>query len=101
MAVSLGANLPSKEKWWEEVEERLKNLASGSEKALDAYAATIQHTPYWNDNDPPKLTVLKKVLDRGDYFTKETFCEDILPFVAMKALQMDSLFKEDKFPVGF
>lgn len=88
-----------KEKWWGDVQDRLKKLANGIDKGLDAYATTVQHTPYWVAENPPMLTVLKKALDEGDYFTRESFCEEILPFVAKKVLEMDSLFKKDQLPV--
>ena len=89
-------SLPHTHKLWPVVKEKLQTVADKRELGPDALAGVILVSPEWGLDKPPVLSVLKKVLSKGDYYTVESFSEDILPYIAKRALAVEELFADHK-----
>ena len=85
-------DLPHSHKEWTKVKEKLKNIADKKETGLLALAEAISLSPYWTVDTIPMLNVLKKALGDGKFYNEEQFCNDILPYIASRALAIESLF---------
>ena len=93
-------SLPHSHKEWPLVKEKLQRLADKSICGPDALASVVQVSPEWGLDKPPMLNVLRKVLGAGDYYTVESFSEDLLPYIAKRALAVEELFPTKDIPVS-
>lgn len=89
-------SLPHTHKLWPVMKEKLQKLAEKRELGPDALAGVILASPEWGLDKPPMLSVLKKVLGKGDHYTVESFSEDILPYIAKRALAVEELFSDQE-----
>ena len=90
-------DLPHSHKEWTKVKEKLKNIADKKETGLLALAEAISLSPYWTVDTIPMLNVLKKALGDGKFYNEEQFCNDILPYIASRALAVESLFPSKQY----
>lgn len=92
-------SLPHGHKEWPQIKAKLQKLAEKIENDFDALADTIALSPEWGLDRPPMLNVLKKALHNGQYYTTEQFFQDILPYIASKALSVETVFPEKTLKV--
>lgn len=85
---------------WPTVKEKLQKVSDKTLLGLDGLSAVIMISSEWGLDRPPLLSVLAKVLSRGDHFTTEQFSDDILPYIAGKALQVETLFEDKNIQVN-
>lgn len=81
---------------WPRQKSDLRALASKEAAGLDALKKVLER----NDSPArPELDVLEAVLSDREDFTKEHFCQVQLPWLALKALQVEELFKDSKHKI--
>lgn len=95
-------HLPHSHKEWPIVKHKLQLLSDKAiDGSLEAMGTVVAVSPYWGIPDkPPLLDSLNKALSQGGgHYTKETFCEEILPYMAGRALEVEDLFPDKTIKV--
>ena len=93
-------NLPHSHEDWPRVKRVLKEIADKvTVGSLDAIGEVVLASPYWGLDTPPQMNILNKALSKGDHFTKEAFFGEILPYIATRAMAVETLFPETSIKV--
>ena len=89
--------LPSTYDTWPEIRGHLTALSSRAKRGPEAFHCVLER-----GGESVALDLLDKVLGKAEYITGERFYDELLPWIAEKALEVDSLFKEsnDKIVVS-
>lgn len=91
--------LPHGHSQWSIVRGKLQKVADKTLQGLDAIGDVILVSPEWGLDKRPLLNVLNRALGQGSHYNKEEFGEDILPYIAKRALEVETLFPESKIQV--
>ena len=86
--------LPNTYDSWPKIKEDLSALSMKTRKGLDPFERALER-----DGESVELALLKKVLTKAVYVTEEQFYETLMPWIAGKALQVETLFKETDYKI--
>ena len=81
--------LPSTYDAWPEIRGHLAALSSRTKRGPEGFQCVLER-----GGEGVALDLLDKVLDKAEYITGERFYDELLPWIAEKALEVDLLFKE-------
>jgi poly(ADP-ribose) glycohydrolase len=86
--------LPHGEAKWSQIKDQLEKLSNGTVKGVQGLREVIAISPQWANPNPPILNTLGKVLNDGEHWNIEEFGDDILPYIAKRAMEVETLFPE-------
>ena len=93
-------HLPHSHEKWPAVKEKLQRLAEKSDTGLTALAEAVKVSPHWSVDQHPMLNVLRKALQsHSNDYSEKGFCEETLPYIASRALEVETLFPEKTIKV--
>ncbi len=87
-------SLPNTYDTWHKKSGRLLSLSNKSERGPEAFQHALER-----DGENVTLALLDKVLAKAQYINDDRFYGTLLPWLASKALQVESLFKESKYTI--
>ena len=93
--------LPHGHTQWPIVKEKLQKVVDKTIRGLEALASVVLVSPEWGLEKPPLLNCLHRSLRLGQYYTEEEFGEEILPYIASRALDVERLFPKKSTEVRF
>ena len=94
-------HLPHSLNEWPSVKAKLQAVADKvTVGSLEAIGEVVMASPYWGLNQPPLLNTLNKTLSSGTHYNKETFFGDILPYIARRAMEVETYFPEKTIQVS-
>ncbi len=87
-------SLPNTYSTWPEISGHLAALSSKAESGPVAFQRVLEY-----DGESVALSLLDKVLGKAQYITEDHFYGILLPWIADKALKVESLFKESNYSI--
>lgn len=87
-------SLPNTYTTWPKLCDHLRALSGKSAKGPEAFQQTLER-----DGENIALALLEKVLGKAQYISDDHFYETLLPWLASKALQVESLFEESNYTI--
>ena len=97
-------HLPNTSESWPRVSENLRKISEGKLQDVEGFEklyTCIESTR--TGKAEPKFASLRRVLRDGDHVSERHFLDTLSPWIAGKALEVDSLFrdKNHQLPVRF